>query len=80
MIMLQEQDLEWQYHEKIWMIYNYNSCQGLWKIGYNNATWKYIVWVVNDVSSSDNCMAKALSQSTAGSANKSVDLSIKFPW
>lgn len=45
--------LEWQYHKtnyskspekmKICMHYNYNSSKGLWKKGYNNATWKYIV-------------------------------------
>ena len=47
--------------------------------GYNNATWKYTVGVVNNVSSRVNWIAKALSQSTDGIANKSVDLSIKFP-
>jgi len=45
--------------------------------GYSNATWKYTVWVVINVSSSDSCIAKALSESTAGRANRSVDRSMK---
>jgi hypothetical protein len=45
--------------------------------GYSNATWKYTVWVVIKVSSRDSCIAKALSESTAGRANKSVDLNMK---
>ena len=67
-------------HETLKHLVRQNIYQAFPTQGYSKATWKYTVWVVSNVSSRDICIAYALSQSTAGSAIRSVDLSIKFPW